>query len=312
MKKKLRIAVIGVGHLGQHHARILSRMLDIELVAIVDVDQKRVDAIAREYHSTSYTDYHKIFGLVDAVTIAVPTPLHYQIGKDFLSRGIHCLIEKPVTTLLEEAEELEQISQEKMLVLQVGHIERFNPAVMEAAKHVTNPKYIEARRLGPYVTRATTAGVVLDLMIHDLDIILALVNSEIKELDAIGTKILSDYEDIANARMKFANGCVADVSASRVSMDKLRKIRIFQPDSYMSLDYADKKLKIYRKKTDKVNSFDDIEIIHPRLEESDALEKELAHFIHCVSEGKKPLVSGQHGRDALELALEILKKIHGQ
>lgn len=307
--KKIKVAVIGVGKLGQHHARIFSNIEEAELVAVVDSLQKRAEKIASLCHTLPYTEYQKIFGLVEAVTIVTPTPTHYSIAKDFLSRSTHCLIEKPFTDNLEEAKELLRLAKDKNLVLQVGHVERFNPAIVAARNYITEPKYIEARRLGPYDPRTSHIGVVLDLMIHDLDIILSLVNSKVKELDAIGTPLFSEHEDIANARIKFFNGCVADISASRISLAKFRKIRIFQPDSYISLDYQEKKITVYQKKYSQVKSLRDIKIIQPKLEKYEPLEKELRHFIECVREGKRPLVSGEHGHDALELGLEILKKI---
>ncbi len=307
--KKIRIAVIGVGKLGQHHARIFSKISDADLVGVVDILPERAKKIAALYHTSVYTDYQELFGLVDAVTIATPTPTHHQISKYFISHSIHCLIEKPITDNLENAEEILDLAKEKNVVLQIGHIERFNPAVVAAMKYIREPKYLESRRLGPYDPRVSHIGVVLDLMIHDLDIVLSLVNSKIKELDALGTSLFSEHEDIANVRIKFSNGCVADLSASRISLATFRKIRIFQPDSYISLDYQERKITIYQKKFPLVKSLKDIRIIKPKLEKSEPLEKELSHFIECVREGKEPLVTGEHGRDALELGLEILKKI---
>ncbi|HCJ66838.1 MAG TPA: UDP-N-acetyl-D-glucosamine dehydrogenase, partial [Elusimicrobia bacterium] len=224
--KKLKVAVIGVGKLGQHHARILSKNTNVELTAVVDILPERAKKIASLYHTLSYTDYQKILGLVDAVTIATPTPTHYPISKDFISYSIHCLIEKPITDNLEDAEEILDLGKEKNVILQIGHIERFNPAVIAARKYIHEPKYIESRRLGPYDPRVSHIGVVLDLMIHDLDIVLSLVDSKIRELDALGTSVFSEHEDIANVRIKFENGCVADLSASRISLAPFRKIRI--------------------------------------------------------------------------------------
>jgi len=307
--RKVKVGVIGVGRLGQHHARIFSKINNVELIAVVDINQKHAEKIASLYHSVFYTNYERILGSVEAVSIATPTPSHYSIANYFLQNGVHCLIEKPITDNLAHAEELLDLARKRNVVLQIGHIERFNPAVVAARKYVNQPKFIEARRLGPYDPRTSHIGVVLDLMTHDLDIVLSFVNSKIENLDALGTSVLSDHEDIANVRMKFFNGCVADISASRVSLEKFRKIRIFQSDSYISLDYERKKLKIYRKKYPEVKTLDDIEIIQPKLEKYEPLEEELRHFVNCVREGKKPLVSGEHGRDALELGLEILEKI---
>ncbi|PKM92640.1 MAG: UDP-N-acetyl-D-glucosamine dehydrogenase, partial [Elusimicrobia bacterium HGW-Elusimicrobia-4] len=217
--------------------------------------------------------------------------------------------EKPITEDVSQAEELLKIANEKNIILQIGHIERFNTAVIEAQKHIKSPKFIEAQRLGPYDPRVAHIGVVMDLMIHDIDIVLTLVNSKIIQMDVIGAKVLSQNEDIANVRLKFENGCVANISASRVSLDKFRKIRIFQDDTYISLDYAGQSLKIYRKKSDVVSSMSDIEIIKPKLKTAEPLKKELEHFINCVKTGKPPMVTGEHGRDALDVAIEILKKL---
>lgn len=246
---------------------------------------------------------------MEAAVISVPTPFHHAIAKDLLNSGIHCLVEKPFTSTVEEAQELISIARDKDLVLQVGHIERFNPAVVAARPFIKNPKFIEVNRLGPYDPRTSHIGVVLDLMIHDLDILLDLVQDKVVGLESFGAKILSQHEDIVKARLKFSKGCVADVSASRISLERYRKIRIFQDDSYISVDYAGKSLKIYKKKTETVKSLTDIEVIKPKLKDAEPLFFELSHFLACVAEGKRPLVTGEHGRDALELAFEILKSM---
>ena len=303
-------AVIGVGHLGQHHARILHELEGSQLKGVVDLDRKRAQQIAKSLKTTAYTYYKDLFGIVQAAVIAVPTPLHYRIGKECLENDIHCLIEKPLTEDVQQAEELVKIAQEKNLILQVGHVERFNPAVIEAHKHVKDPKFIEVNRLGPYDPRVSHIGVVLDLMIHDLDIVLYLVNSKVKTLEAFGAKVLTDHEDIAKCRLRFENGCIVDLSASRISLEQYRKIRIFQSDAYISVDYARKDLKIYRKIKAQVKSFRDIEILKPKLRVEEPLELELKHFLECVREGKIPHVTGEHGRDALELGKEILDQLH--
>ncbi|MFH1540539.1 MAG: Gfo/Idh/MocA family oxidoreductase [Elusimicrobiota bacterium] len=328
----MKIGIVGVGSLGQHHARVYSQIPDVEIFGVCDVDKKRVEKIAKNFNTQAFSDYKELIdkinlvrngvsrqdisNKVDAVSIVVPTPLHYIVAKDFLNAGIHCLVEKPITDDVSQAEELLKIANEKNVILQIGHIERFNTAVIEAQKYIKSPKFIEAQRLGPYDPRVAHIGVVMDLMIHDIDIILTLVNSKIVQIDAIGAKILSQNEDIANVRLKFENGCVANISASRVSIDKFRKIRIFQDDAYISLDYAGQSLKIYRKKSDLsggetsiVTSMSDIEIIKPKLKTEEPLKKELEHFINCVKTGKPPLVTGEHGRDALEVVVEILKKL---
>jgi len=305
----VRVGVIGVGHIGAHHARIYSQIPDVRLLAVVDTDQKRREKVAREYNTTGYANHVDILDKVDAVSVVVPTHLHYPVAKDFLEKGVHCLIEKPITPTLEEAENLLGIARKKNLILQIGHIERFNSAILEAQKYIKEPKFIEAYRLGPYDPRTSNIGVVLDLMIHDIDIVLYLVRSAVKNIDAIGGSVLSQNEDIANARINFQNGCVANISASRVSLEKFRKIRIFQKDVYISLDYVNQSLKIYQKKGKEVKSMKDMMILRPQLQKTDPLREELTHFIQCVRKNRKPLVSGKHGRDALEIALEILKKI---
>jgi len=305
----VRVGVIGVGHIGAHHARIYSQIPGVQLVAVVDTDQKRREKVAREYDTTGYANHGEILDKVDAVSVVVPTDLHYPVAKDFLEKGVHCLIEKPITPTLEEAENLLGIARKKNLILQIGHIERFNSAILEAQKYIKEPKFIEAYRLGPYDPRTSNIGVVLDLMIHDIDIVLYLVRSAVKNIDAIGGSVLSQNEDIANARINFQNGCVANISASRVSLEKFRKIRIFQKDVYISLDYVNQSLKIYQKKGKEVKSMKDMMILRPQLQKTDPLREELTHFIQCVRKNRKPLVSGKHGRDALEIALEILKKI---
>ena len=311
--EKIKMGVVGVGYLGRHHARIYSKMDNVELVGIVDVDEKAALKISKEYKVPVYSSADELSFKVEAVSIAVPTKLHHKIGKVFLEKGIHTLIEKPITNSLEEAEELLQTAKEKNCILQVGHVERFNPAVDEAQKHVNNPRFIESYRLGPFNPRASEVGVVLDLMIHDIDIILFLVNSPVINIDAVGADILTDKEDIATAHLNFENGCVANVTASRVTLETMRKIRIFQENAYISLDYAKQSLKIYKKKksSSPVKSMSDIKIIKPKLFSGEPLEAELKEFVSCVREGRKPLVSGEHGRNALEVGLEILRKLKG-
>jgi predicted dehydrogenase len=307
----IRVAVIGVGSLGQHHARILGEHPDSKLEFVVDADAKRAEKIAKANKTNYLTNFNELIGKVDAVVISVPTPYHYQVAKPLLQNGIHCLVEKPFTLNVAEAEELIEIAKSKNLVLQVGHVERFNPAIIAAAPFIKSPKFIEVNRLGPYDPRTSHIGVVLDLMIHDLDILFYLVKDKVVSLEAHGAKILSDTEDIAKVRLRYANGCVADVSASRVSMEKYRKIRVFQSDSYVSIDYAGKSLKVYAKKEgkEKITSLFDIDVKKPKLPSNEPLFYELDNFLSNVSEGKKPAVSGEQGRDAVELALNILKNM---
>lgn len=307
--KKIRTAVIGVGSLGQHHARILADHESSDLVAVADNDAKRAEKIAVLNKTSATAEYNSLIGKIDAAVISVPTPFHYEVAKQLLASGIHCLVEKPFTSTVAEAQELIAMAQERGLVLQVGHIERFNPAVIAARPYINKPRFVEVNRLGPYDPRTSHIGVVLDLMIHDLDMLLDLIQDKVVGLEAFGARIFSEHEDIVKARLKFANGCIADVSASRISLDKYRKIRVFQPDSYISVDYAGKSVKIYKKKAETVKGLSDIEVIKPKLKEAEPLFFELDHFLTCVAGGKRPLVTGEHGRDALELAFEILKNL---
>lgn len=305
----MKIGVVGVGHLGQHHVKHLSQIPSAQLMGVYDTNSSQAATIASRHDTRVFNTLEELAASVDAVTIAVPTPYHHKVAKFFLSKGIHALVEKPLTSTVDEAEDLINIAQEKGLVLQVGHIERFNPAVREMTKYVNKPAFIEVSRLGPYDPRVSHVGVVLDLMIHDLDIILTMVNEPVVRLDAIGGRVISEHEDIVKATVYFKGGCRADLSASRVTLKSYRKIRVFQPDAYLSLDYSERSLKIFKKKGPKFESLRDIQIISPKLEKVDPMERELSHFIHCVKTGKTPLVSGEHGRDALELAWEILKNM---
>lgn len=307
----IKTAVIGVGSLGQHHARILASHPKSELLFVVDSDKKRGEKIAKSAGCGYIDNFMDLIGKVDAAVVSVPTEYHYQIAKSLLENGIHCLVEKPFTLSVEDAQDLIETAKEKNLILQVGHVERFNPAVIAAIPYVDNPRFIEVNRLGPYDARTSHIGVVLDLMIHDIDILFSLVKHKVVSFEAYGAKILSETEDIAKVRLKYANGCVADISASRVSMEKYRKIRIFEPSAYISIDYAGKSLKIYKKKEgkEKIKSLFDIEIIKPKFPSQEPLFYELDNFLNSIIEGKKPFVSGEQGRDAVELALEILKNM---
>jgi len=302
----ISICVIGTGHLGQHHVRLLSLMEDVCLQGIVDTDLDRARSFARKYGTEAFSDFEMITAETQAAVVSTPTPTHFTITRSLLEMGIHCFVEKPLAETLEEAENLIRLAQEKHLVLQVGHVERFNPAVMEMSRHVKNPMFVEANRLGPYDPRVSHIGVVLDLMIHDIDIVLALTRDNVVRLDVVGGKLLSDHPDIVKATLYFSRGCRADLTASRVSIKRFRKIRVFQKDAYMSLDYSEKSLKIYRKKKPVIKSLTDIYVQRPRLNRNqEPLDLELRHFVSCVREGKPPLVGGEHSRNALEIALEI-------
>ena len=311
--KRVRVAVLGAGRMGGFHAAHLAKLPNAEFVGIVDADMSRAQALARKHQVAAFQSPAQLIGHLEAAVVATPTATHGAVGERLLQEGIHCLIEKPLASTLEQAQALIRIAGEKKLILQVGHIERFNPAVMEAVKYIRQPQFIEVNRLGPYDPRVADIGVIMDLMIHDLDIVLFLVGEPVTRVEAFGARVLSKHEDIAKVRLHFANGCIADLSASRVSLEKYRRIRIFQPEAYLSLDYAASQLKIYRKKSDVVKSLPDIERISPRLPKHDPLAAELRHFLDCILDVRVPLVSGQHGQDAFALYHEVLAqlKVHG-
>lgn len=300
---KIKVAVIGVGYLGSIHARIYAKTPGCSLVAACDTDKSRLDEISRALNTEAVTDYRQLFGRVDAVSIAVPTKLHYQIASDFLNNNVHTLVEKPFTVNLKEADSLIEIADKNNLILQVGHIERFNSAFSATQKLIKNPKFIECHRLSTFPNRSLDVGVVLDIMIHDIDIILGLVPSKVKKVESVGVNVLTRFEDIANSRITFENGCVANLTASRVSDEVMRKIRIFQEDTYISLDYKDAKASIY-KKNGPVITKQDLPI-----EKEEPLPKELESFLDCVAAHKQPIVCGAVAREALALALEIQNQI---
>ena len=301
--EKIRVGVIGVGHLGTIHAKVYSRLDNVKLVGVCDCNLERSLEIGKRFRTASYSDYEDLFDKVDAASIVVPTSLHYNVAKEFLERGIHVLIEKPITKTLSEADELIELAKEKNLILQVGHIERFNSAVLAIEPHLKTPKFVECQRLGPFHKRVQDVGVVLDLMIHDIDIVLGLIKKEVVSIEAVGLSTISDYEDVANVRLTFEDGVIADITASRVTKDVVRKMRIFQEDSYLSLDYVAQDVTLFRKTGDKILT----EKI--RIKKKEPLKKELKSFIECVRTGKRPIVSGVEGRRALAVALEIVKKI---
>ena len=300
---KLKVGVIGTGHLGSIHARVYKENPDCQLVGVCDSNQETLDRICPELGISGYTDYRELFNKVEAVSIAVPTSLHHRVAKECLRAGIHSLVEKPFTLTLKEADELIKIARANKLTLQVGHIERFNPAFAATLKIIKTPKFIECHRLSTFPYRSLDIGVVLDIMIHDIDIILGLVTSPIKKIEAVGVNVLTKFEDIANARLTFKNGCVANLTASRVSDEPMRKIRIFQEDAYISLDYKNAEASIYRKKglqIDKENL---------PIEKERSLQKELDSFVKCITHHSTPLVDGKVARDALAVALKIRKQI---
>ncbi len=301
--RKIKVAVIGTGHLGAIHARTYQQLPGVELVGICDVSASRLKEISQKLNITGYREYQQLFNKVEAVSIAVPTNLHYKVAKDFLNHNIHALVEKPFTTNLSQADKLIKLAKQKRLILQVGHIERFNSAFIATKKLIKNPRFIECHRLSPFPNRSLDIGVVLDLMIHDIDIILGLVKSEIKRVDTVGVNVLTPFEDIANARVEFANGCICNLTCSRISPETMRKIRIFLKQTYISLDYKNEQAFAYKRKGSKI-----IKHLLP-IEREPSLTKELSSFLQCITKHKKPIVSGEVARNALAVALEIKHKI---
>ncbi len=310
MSNLLKVAVVGVGHLGKWHADKYADCVDSELVAVVDVNLDVATEIAHKYGARAYTDFHDILALVDAVSLVVPTSQHYKIAREILEAGIHCLIEKPITETGEEAAELIEIAKRKQVVLQVGHIERFNSVMIAVEEELDTPQFIESTRFAPFSLRATDVSVILDLMIHDIDIILDLVNSPIRQISASGISVLSDTIDIANARIEFENNCVANVTANRISQKRERKLRIFHKDAYLSADFQNKIVAINRKgETDNEAGFKNVEHHERTFEDNDALNLEVLDFVNAVKTGGKPQVGGEAGKRALETAIEITSLI---
>jgi predicted dehydrogenase len=308
--KKLKIAVIGVGYLGRFHAQKYAGMDDVELIGVADVDSERAKQVAAEVGTTAYRNYRDFFGKADAVSIVVPTPEHFQISREFLEHDTDVMIEKPMTKTLEEADELIRISEERGLIIQVGHLERFNPAVVALKDIVKKPMFIESHRLSLYKGRGTDVSVVLDLMIHDIDIILNFVKSEIKHIHAAGASVISDHVDIANARLEFESGCIANVTASRISIKNERKIRLFQRDAYISVDFAKREITVIRRNPENPGGIiPGMEIQQLCFTQGDALEDELKSFVRSVRRHEPSEVTGQMGREALRIALEIMDQI---
>jgi predicted dehydrogenase len=309
--EKIKVGVVGVGYLGRHHARIYSELPQAELVGVCDVNAEQAKEIAKSAKTVPYTSHEELIGKVQAVSIAAPTVHHYAIAKDFLSAGVDVLLEKPMTVTVEEADELVSLAKEKNCILQVGHLERFNSAVTKMVELTTTPKFIECNRLSPFPDRSTDVDVVLDLMIHDIDIILSLVGSPVKSIHAVGIPVISKNVDIANARMEFESGCVANVTSSRISMKKERKIRLFQPDTYISLNYQDQEIYAYHRIPNKKDPEGKPDIVggKVKVKKEEPLKAELEAFLGCVASRAKPLVSGVEGRDALKVAMLVQEEI---
>ncbi|HEU4341044.1 MAG TPA: Gfo/Idh/MocA family oxidoreductase [Candidatus Binatia bacterium] len=301
---KVAVGVVGVGYLGKFHAQKYAASDKAALMGVADVDLKRAREVAGPLGAAAVADFHELIGRVQAVSIAVPTRLHYAIAREFLNAGVDVLIEKPLAVNLNEGQELVDLAQAKGLVLQVGHLERFNPAIRRLEGVINQPKFVECHRLAPFIERGTDVDVVLDLMIHDIDIIASLVRSPVQRVEAVGVPVLTDKPDIANARITFANGCIANVTSSRVSVKRERKVRFFQPDAYISIDYDQRRAQIFYKPLPGAGWLD-IRSETIEIKEGDALADEIESFIECVKDRQAPLVSGVEGLRALEIASTI-------
>lgn len=307
---RLRIGVVGTGYLGKYHARIYSEMDNVELIGVADIDEEVVRVVAKECQCTPYTDARELLDKADAVSIVVPTAQHLSVARPFLERGVHMLLEKPIAPSFEESSELVELAEANKVILQIGHLERYNAGVMALAQRASEPRFIEAHRLGPFVDRATDVDVVTDLMIHDIDIVLALIDSDIREVSAMGLPVITRHVDIANARIEFDNGAVANVTASRVSAKKFRRIRVFEKDHYYGLNYIDQCLDVARAHHDS-NKSEWPEIITERINiaPQQPLNAELEDFVSNVQKGGTPLVNGHVGLEALRVALIVKEKI---
>jgi predicted dehydrogenase len=308
---KIKAAVIGVGYLGRFHAQKYAALPGCELVAVVDGRAEVRDAVGAEVGAKPVADYRELLGKVDAISVVTPTPAHFEIADAFLAAGAHVLVEKPITETPEQAKSLIASAAKAGRILQVGHLERFNAAVLAAEPHLNAPRFMECVRLAPYKERGTDVNVVLDLMIHDIDLVQSLAGSEIVSIDAIGTPVFSGEIDIANARLRFANGCVANTTASRVSMKTERKLRIFEDAAYISLDLQQKILTLIRKRDGVPQPGQlPVSIEEANLEQGDALKSEIESFLDCIRNNKRPIVSGEDGLRALETAIRITEQVH--
>lgn len=328
---RLRLAVVGVGHLGKEHARILSGLASVELVGVADVNAAQAQTVAQRCGCRSFTDYRSVLPLVDAAVIAVPTTYHREVGQAFLEKGIPVLVEKPLALNLEQADELVQLAERQQTILQVGHIERFNPALEALQGRPLRPKFIDCQRLGAFTGRSPDIGVVLDLMIHDLDIVNALVGAPVRTVEAVGVAVFGANEDVAHARLSFADGCIATMAASRASMTPRRQMQVWGPEGYAGVDFAKRELTLVQPSAQLRRHGLDPRKLSPaalatlredlfgkHLEvltlacnsDSDQLTRELEHFVACVRWGQRPRVSGVEGREAIALATRILESMH--
>jgi predicted dehydrogenase len=308
---ELRTAVIGSGHFGRFHAEKYARLRGCRLIAVVDRDLSRAEATARQHGALALADYRQLFGRVDAVSIVVPTQAHYEIARDCLEADLHVLVEKPIAETLEQADRLIQLAAERRRVLQIGHLQRFFLERLDAGGLIRDPLYIESYRIAPYKQRGTDVGVTLDLMIHDIDLVLSFVREPVVSVDAVGAPVVSAEEDVANSRLHFANGCVANITASRVSLKTERKLRIFQRESYVSIDLEEGKLVAMRKGTGRswFPGLPPIDREERSVKPGDDLAAEIASFLDAIRSGKPPLVTGEDGRRALAAAMMITESL---
>ncbi len=298
----IKVGVIGVGYLGQYHAEKYMALSGAELVGVMDINPKSAETVAKSCKCEAFAKLESLLDKVEAVSIVVPTHAHFPVAKTCLEKGKHVLLEKPMTTTLEEADTLIDLAQKRGVVFQIGHLERFNPAVVALFSYLDKPLFIESHRLGLSLERGTDVDVILDLMIHDLDIVLATVPAELVEVRAVGVPVVSKNIDIANVRLEFSNGCVANLTASRISTKKMRKIRFFQKDAYFSLDYAQRELVIVKKESKNLLPFSHQVL---KFETDDPLKEEIRSFLQAIKEKKSPVISGEDGRNVLAIALEI-------
>ncbi len=306
----VKVAVVGVGYLGRFHAQKYAALPEAELVAVVDIDRERAERVGREVGCTPLGDYRELMGCVDAVSIVTPTPGHFSIASDFLSRGVHVLLEKPMTQSLPEADHLIRLSQEKGGLLQVGHLERFNSAFQAIQPRLHRPMFLEAHRLALFNERGLDVDVILDLMIHDIDLVLHMVRSPLKRIQASGVSVLTSVPDIASVRLEFENGAVANLTASRISLKNQRKMRIFQENTYLSADYAEKRAYVvYREEEADEAGFPQLSIEELEIDDRDSLQEEIISFLNCIRRGEPPRVDGLQGRRALAVALDISRQI---
>lgn len=302
----LRAAVVGAGYLGRFHAQKYAAIEQVELVGVADPDERARSGVAGELGCEAFSDHRQLLGRVDAVSVVTPTPSHHRIAADFLEAGAHVLVEKPITVTVAEARELIALAAQHGRILQVGHLERFNPAILALQGILDRPRFIESNRLAPFKARGTDVSVVLDLMIHDIDLIQNIVGSPVASIDAVGAPVFSGETDIANARLRFDNGCVADVTASRISMKAERKLRVFQEDAYLSIDLQQKVLTLVRKGAGATDDgMPKVDIEERSFDPGDALRAEIEAFLDCIKSGRRPAVSGEDGLRALETAIRI-------